>query len=275
METNKNPRYTLNQRCYQIPICKNVYIYINIWIWHHVISLMQNVIFYSIWRDVFSQLQRMRNTEIKGLHLERENLSWKPINTNMKHQEAKRYPEKERKFQQHFCGNTQNQKATIFWTLHEVSNIFCKNEKNGPQNVIYWPLTEPSIKRCTCVNKRKKKRKQVGVMKEYRQLLAAVELVGDRKASLQTKSCDLQRPPVEQPQPRCGRSAAIVRRRIWVNIAVCPCLYSSLTHHRNIENKVWEIDIFIKKRVCSFIEIRKLRLITFPLIFVLKLYNKK
>ena len=45
--------------------------------------------------------------------------------------------------------------------------------------------------RCTCVNKRKKKRKQVGVMKEYRQVPAAVELVRDRKAtvraSLQTE----------------------------------------------------------------------------------------
>ena len=37
--------------------------------------------------------------------------------------------------------------------------------------------------RYTCVNKRKKKRKQVGVMKEYWQMSAAVESVGDRKAS--------------------------------------------------------------------------------------------
>ena len=54
--------------------------------------------------------------------------------------------------------------------------------------------------RCTCVNKRKKKWKQVGVMKEYRQVPAAVELVGDRKArvraSLQSEGCDPQRLPV-------------------------------------------------------------------------------
>ena len=116
--------------------------------------------------------------------------------------------------------------------------------------------------RCTCVNKRKKKRKQVGVRKEYWQVPAAVELVGDRKArvrtSLQTESCGPQWPPVEQPQPRCGRSAVMVKKRSWVNIAVCPCLHSSLTQHRNInpfENKVWEIHIFIKKRVRSFIEV--------------------
>ena len=117
--------------------------------------------------------------------------------------------------------------------------------------VIYWHLTEPSIKRCTCV----KKWKQVCVMKEYKQMPAAVELVGDRKArvraSLQTEGYGPQ-----QPQPRCVRSAAMVRRRSWVNIAACPCLHSSVTHHRNIENKVWEIHIFIKKCVCSFIEVR-------------------
>ena len=113
-------------------------------------------------------------------------------------------------------------------------------------------------------------------MKEYRQMPAVVERVGTSKAwvraSLQTEGCGLQR-----PQPRCGRSAKwvlkithrdMVKRRSWVNIAVCP--------HRNInpfENKVWEICIFIKKCVRSFIEVRKSCLIMFLLIFVLLLYN--
>ena len=52
---------------------------------------------------------------------------------------------------------------------------------------------------------------------------------------------------------------AMVKRRSWVNIAVCHSLHWSLTHHRNInpfENKVWEIHIFINKCVRSFIEVR-------------------
>ena len=89
---------------------------------------------------------------------------------------------------------------------------------------------------CTCVNKGKKKRKQVGVMKEYRQVTAAVDFVGERHArvrvSLQTEGCGPRQPPVEQPQPRCRRSAAMVKRRTWVIIAVCPCLHPSLTHNR-------------------------------------------
>ena len=56
-------------------------------------------------------------------------------------------------------------------------------------------------------------------------------------------------------------------------------LHPSFTHHRNInpfENKVWEIHIFYKE-VCSFvrsfIEVCKLCLIIFPLVFVLRLFN--
>ena len=103
--------------------------------------------------------------------------------------------------------------STFFWgqSLAICPNCLQSQQWGCQPSVIYWPLTEPSIKMCTCVNKRKKKRKQVGVMKEYRQVPATVELVGDEKArvraSLQTEGCGPQRPPVEQPQPRCGRSA--------------------------------------------------------------------
>ena len=136
--------------------------------------------------------------------------------------------------------------------------------------VIYWPLTEPSIKRYTYVNKRKK-RKPVDVMKKYRHVRVAVELVSTRnvrvRASLQSEGCGPQRPPVEQHQPRCGRSAAIVWRKSWVNIAVCHCFHPSLTHPKSIENKVW--DTYFYKEVCSlFFEVRKLRLI----IFLLNIY---
>ena len=63
--------------------------------------------------------------------------------------------------------------------------------------------------RYTCVNKRLKKRKQVGLMKEYGQMPAAVELVGNRKArawvTLQTEGCGPQRSPVEQHHPRSAK----------------------------------------------------------------------
>ena len=48
-------------------------------------------------------------------------------------------------------------------------------------------------------------------------------------------------------------------------------LHPSLAHHRNInsfENKVWEMYVFIKKCVHSFIEVHKLCLIMSPLVYV-------
>ena len=129
--------------------------------------------------------------------------------------------------------------------------------------------------RCTCVNKqkkkKKKKRKQVAVMKEYRQMPAAVETAGVGRPEREP-ACKLRTPlrAVTLSDPRLNNPSqdaeevpsgflkitqrAMVKKRSWVNIAVCPCLHTSLTHHRNInpfENKVREICFY--KEVCSFV----------------------
>ena len=120
---------------------------------------------------------------------------------------------------------------------------------------------------CTCVNKQKKKQKQVGVMKEYRQVLVAFELVRDKKArvraSLQTEGCGPQRPPFEQPQPRCGRSDKWVledntacygqEKNLgqYSSLSPSPLISHTPQKHQPFREKVWEIHIFIKK--CSFI----------------------
>ena len=79
----------------------------------------------------------------------------------------------------------------------------CFKHLNTTSSICYILTLDRAVnQRCTCVNKRKKKRKQMGIMKEYRQMPAAVELVGPRKdrvrASLQTEGCGSQRLPVEQ-----------------------------------------------------------------------------
>ena len=83
-------------------------------------------------------------------------------------------------------------------------------------------------------------------------MLAAVELVGDRearwRASLQTANAPLR--AVAFSDPRLSNTSqdaeevqsgflkitqrAMVKSRSMVNIAVCLCLHSSLTYHRNI-----------------------------------------
>ena len=93
--------------------------------------------------------------------------------------------------------------------------------------VIYWPSTKPSIKRSTCVNKRKNSGSRWTIDNN-------ITRCPDSSSQLETRCqhenqladwglCGPQWPTVEQPQPRWGRSAAMVRRT-WVNIAVCPCL---------------------------------------------------
>ena len=65
-------------------------------------------------------------------------------------------------------------------------------------------------------------------------------------------------PMVEEPKPRWERNAAIVKRRTWVNMAVCPCLQLNLSHttkHHLFENKVWEIYIFVKKCIRSLLKL--------------------
>ena len=144
--------------------------------------------------------------------------------------------------------------------------------KNGFGEGLYcYILTHERAvnQRCTCVNIQKKKRKQVGVMKEYRQMPVIVESVGDRKAS-QFADWECPTRAVALSDPRLSNHSedaeevlsgfltitqrAMVKRWSWVYIAVCPCLLPSLTHHRNIapfENKVWEV--YFYKEVCSFV----------------------
>ena len=86
----------------------------------------------------------------------------------------------------------------------------------------------------------------------------------------------LSDPRLSKPQPRWGRSAAMVARRTWGQyVAVCSRL--QLTSHTQPTSTLSRIKceryIFIKKCVRSFIEVRILCLIMFLLIFVLRQYN--
>ena len=101
-------------------------------------------------------------------------------------------------------------------TFAQTATNVCSSTYSHVFLNIYYILTLDRAvnQRCARVNKQKKKRKQVGVMKEYRQVPAAVESVGTRKArvrvSLLTEECGPQQPPVDQPQLRCRRSAKCV-----------------------------------------------------------------
>ena len=174
-------------------------------------------------------------------------------------------------------------------------------------SVTYWPSTEPSIKRCTCVNKQKKA-KQVHPVEDIGILPWPVDMVEfgemrmptgnrwmannyitrchrqlglvssrqwvpvaveDSENQLQTEGLGPQCPLGWAAQPECERSAAMVRKTWDQYVAVCPRL--QLTSHTQptstLSNKVWEV--YFYKKACSF---RSLKSSVCWLCFCLYLY---
>ena len=125
--------------------------------------------------------------------------------------------------------------------------------------VIYWPSAEPSIKRCTCVNKRKNSGSWGALENNITRcpgVSGELETGCRNENQLQTEGFG---PFVTQgwaTQAKMRKKCCYGRGRTWVNIAVHPCLHSFLTHkkHHPIENKVWEIYIFIKKCIRSLLK---------------------
>ena len=136
------------------------------------------------------------------------------------------------------------------------------------QSVTYWPSTEPSIKRCTCVNKRKNSetgaygrryrnfiltcgrrwirwwwqmRTPTGsrwvsdnyITRCHRRFEPVAVPVGDRMPAEWELAPDRGVGPTVThgwaAQPEYERSAAMVRRTLGQYVAVCPCL--QLTSH--------------------------------------------
>ena len=156
-----------------------------------------------------------------------------------------------------------------------------ERERSLQTFVIYWPSTEPSIKRCTCVNKRRKSGSRWTwdnyIIRCHRRLGSVPVGVGvswgqdtELRASGRRIALGPQWPTVEQPQPRWGRSAAMVRRTLGQYVAVCPRL--QLTSHTQQTSTLSRIKcerLYFYKEVCLFVRwSSSLLLIMFPLIFL-------
>ena len=133
------------------------------------------------------------------------------------------------------------------------------------ENVIYWPSTEPSIKRCTCVNKRKNSRswwtsnknitrtQTAWVSWSWSQLGTRCRSESQRQTGLWALS-----------DPRLSNSSQDKKEvLLWSEEfgSICSSLSPSpthLSHTRNITLSRIKCEryIFIKKCVRSFIEVR-------------------
>ena len=97
--------------------------------------------------------------------------------------------------------------------------------KNLLLYVIYWPSTEPSIKRCTCVNKRKNSGSRWTLNNNItRAQMAWVSWGQDAelRASGRQRALGPQRPTVEQPS-QDEEEVLLWSKELGVNIAVYPC----------------------------------------------------
>ena len=124
-------------------------------------------------------------------------------------------------------------------------------------SVIYWLSTEPLIKRCTCVNKRKNSGSRWTLennITRYPGGSSQLETGCRSENQLQTEGFGLLVTLGWATKAKMRKKCCYGRGRTWVNIAVRPSLHSFLTHNRHhlFENKVWEI--YIKKCIRSLLK---------------------
>ena len=105
--------------------------------------------------------------------------------------------------------------------LHPFASRIARDVRDAsdrlPLSVIYWPSTEPSIKRCTCVNKRKNSGSRWELENNITRCLgisSQLETGCGSENQLQTEGFRPLVTPVEQPKPRCDRSTAMVEKEL-------------------------------------------------------------
>ena len=146
--------------------------------------------------------------------------------------------------------------------------------------MLYWPSTELSIKRCTCVNKRKNSGRRCTLNNNITRCTD-----GSRQLKTRCRSESQRQTAADSgfgPSVTYGWAtpAKMKRKKCCYgqkNLGQYSCLSPSLTHLSHTRNIALsritcERYIFIRC-VRSFIEVRILCLIMFLLIYVLRLYN--
>ena len=142
-----------------------------------------------------------------------------------------------------------------FWTSYSLSNYPAKGRTT--LCVTYWPSTEPSIKRCTCVNKRKNSGSRWMSYKNITRTQTA--WVSCSWCQLGTRCWIENQRQTEGFGPSVTHGWATKPVLLWSEELgpICSSLSPSPTHlsHTNkintFENKVWEI--YFYKEICSFV----------------------
>ena len=147
-------------------------------------------------------------------------------------------------------------------------------ETNRTTDVTYWSSTEPSIKRCTCVNKRKNSGSRWMWDNYITRCPRRVEPVGvswgqDAKlrASGRQRALGAQWPTVEQLQSRWERSAAMVRRTLGQYSSLSPSP-AHLTQPTSTLSRIKCERLYSYKEVYSFVHWSSSLLLTMFRIYI-------
>ena len=123
-------------------------------------------------------------------------------------------------------------------------------------NVIYWPSTEPSIKRCICVNKRKNSGSRWTWANNITRCPGRFELVGDKMPKWEPAAdgglwvlSDLR---LSNPA-KMRKKYCYGRRRTWGQYNSLYPSPAHLSHTRNITLSRIKCERCFYKEVCSFV----------------------
>ena len=142
-----------------------------------------------------------------------------------------------------------------WWNMKLLSKHPNSLKRSIYYTVTYWPSTESSIKRCTRVNMQKNSRSRWAWDNYITRCPRRFESIGDKMLSWEPAA---DRGLWALSDPWLSNPAKMRKKYCWINIAVFPHL--QLISHTQPTSTLSRIKceryIFIKKCVCSFIEVR-------------------
>ena len=160
----------------------------------------------------------------------------------------------------------------FFHSLHVIKSY------PSDEFVIYWPSSEPSIKICTCVNKRKNSGSRWKLNNNITRCTDGSRQLGTRCRSENQRQTEGSGSSVTHS----WATLAEVRKKYcygqknlgqYSSLSQSPAHISHTTNINRFENKIWEI--YFYKEVYLFVYWNSsLCLIISLLIFVLRLYNE-
>ena len=129
------------------------------------------------------------------------------------------------------------------------------------KSVIYWPSTEPSIKRCTCVNKRTNSGSRCtlnnNITRAQTVWISWKQDASSVRTSLQTEGLAVLSDPRLSNAAKMRKKCCYGRRRTWGQYSSLSPSPTHLTHTTNLTlSRIKCERLYFYKEACSFVHWR-------------------